>query len=86
MHGRGHVRPCLIEFSSVTLRCFTFSRLAIFTDVSLRKPEDSLSPLFKAILYSVSRFRKLVNKVTNFVLPLNDPFMVDWTVKYPAAE
>ena len=39
MHGRGHVWPWLTEFSGVALSCFTLSRLAIFTDVSLIEPE-----------------------------------------------
>ena len=33
----------------------------IFTDRALMKTEDSFDPLFKAILYSVSWVRKLVN-------------------------
>ena len=51
----------LIEFCDVALSCFTLSRLTTFPDVSLIKPEDSFSPLFKAVLYSVSWVRKLVN-------------------------
>ena len=43
------------------MSCFTLSRFTIFPDVLFVKPEDSLNPLFKAILYSVSWIRKLVN-------------------------
>ena len=47
--------PCLSlaessELSGVVLSRFTLSRSAVFTDVSLGKPEDSFSPLFKAAL------------------------------------
>ena len=44
----------LIEFCHVALSCFTLSRLTTFPDVLLIKPEDSFSPLFKVVLYSVS--------------------------------
>ena len=54
MHGCCYVWPWLSEFSDVVLSCFTPSRSAIFTDVSLIKPKDSFNPLFKAVLYSVS--------------------------------
>ena len=62
---RCHVWPWLIEFSHVVSSCFTISRLTIFPEVSLLKPEDSFSPLFKAILYSVTKWdRKLVPQGT----------------------
>ena len=60
-HGHCCVWPWLIEFSGVAMSCFTLSRFTIFPDVLFVKPEDSLNPLFKAILYSVSWIRKLVN-------------------------
>ena len=62
MHGRCYVcQPCLTDFSGVALSCFTLSRLTVFPDVLSVQPEDSLNPLFKAILYSVSWVKKLVN-------------------------
>ena len=57
--GRCRVWLWLIEFSGVALSCFTLSRLTVFPDVLSVQPEDSLNPLFKAILYSVSWVRKL---------------------------
>ena len=50
-----------IEFSSVALGCFTLSRYTAFTEVSPIQPEDSPISLFKAIVYSRSWVRKLVN-------------------------
>ena len=43
----------LSEVSGVVVSCFTLSRLSNVTDVSVRKPDDSFSPLFKTILFSV---------------------------------
>ena len=40
---------------------FMLSRTTVFTDGWRMKPEYSFDPLFKAILYSVSRVRTLVN-------------------------
>lgn len=40
----------------------TPSRSTIFADVSVIKLEDLFSPLFNAILYSMSQIRKVVNK------------------------
>ena len=53
-------------FSRGRLRCFTISRLIACPDVglSLIKPEDPFSPLFNAILYSMSWVRKLVKSLT----------------------
>ena len=53
-------------FSRGRLRCFTLSRLIACPDVglSLIKPEDPFSPLFSAILYSMSWVRKLVKSLT----------------------
>ena len=49
------------EFSGVVRSCFTLFRSTILTDVSLNQTEGSFNPLFKAILYSVSWVRRLVN-------------------------
>ena len=65
MHGRCYVwQPCLIDSSGAALSCFTLSRLTVFPAVSLITPEDSFSPLFQAILYSLSWARKHVNSDT----------------------
>ena len=48
------VRPWLIEFNGDALSCFAHSRMTIFPAVPLINPEDSLNPLFKAVLDSVS--------------------------------
>ena len=58
---RCHVWPWLSEFSGVLQSCFALSPSTIFTHVWLIKPEDSFSPLLKAISYSVSWVRKLMN-------------------------
>ena len=53
-------------FSCGRLSCFTLSRLTAYPDVrlSLIKPEDPFSPLFNAILYSMSWVRKLGKSLT----------------------
>ena len=48
-------------WTDVAPSCFTLSRWLFPPNVSLIKPEVSFSPLFKAILYSMSWVRKLVN-------------------------
>ena len=53
--------PWLSEFIGVVPSRFRLSRATIFTAASLIKPEDSVNPLFKAILYSGSWVRQLVN-------------------------
>ena len=61
VHGRCHDLPRLTEFSGFILKYFTLSRWTVLTEVSLLQPEDSHIPLFKAVVYSVSWVRKLVN-------------------------
>ena len=61
MHGRCHGLPCLNEFSSVVLSYFTLSRQTTWKEMLVTQPEDSLRLLFKAIDYSRSWVRKLVN-------------------------
>ena len=46
MHVRFRVWPWLIEFSAVALSCFTLSRLTVFANASLIKPEVWFSSLF----------------------------------------
>ena len=62
MHGRCHVLPWLIEFSGVVLSRCTLSRYTVVAEVSPIQLEDSPIPLFKAIVYSRSRVRQLVNR------------------------
>ena len=50
------------KFSCVALSCCTPSCLAIFLDIWLINPKNSLNPLFKAILYALSWVMKLVNR------------------------
>ena len=52
----------LAEYSGVVLSCFTLSRSTIFAEISLINPEDVPIQWFKAVLYSVSRVRNVVNK------------------------
>ena len=61
MYGCCHVWHWLMGFRGVVLSCLTLSCLTIFTEVSPTKPEDSLKPLYKAVLHSVTLVRKLVN-------------------------
>ena len=53
--------------------CFNLSRSTIFSDVWLIKPEGSYNPLFKAVLYSMSWGRKLVNTCTAKCFTLGRP-------------
>ena len=48
MQDRCHVWSGLTETCNVALSYFTLSTLTIFTDVSLREPEDSFNSLRKA--------------------------------------
>ena len=68
MHGHCHVWPWLMEFSSVTLSCFTLSCWTIFLGVSLINMEDHFNPLFDTILYVMSWVRKLVNTHTHIYI------------------
>ena len=63
MHGRCQGLLWLSEFSDVVLSCFTLSHYTIFTEISPLQPEESLIPLFKAIVYSRSWIRKLVDRL-----------------------
>ena len=53
-------------FSAVVLSCFTLSRHTNFTEVSRIQPEDPPILSFKAIVYSRSWVRKLVNRPTQW--------------------
>ena len=61
MPGRCHVLPCLNEFIGVVLSCFMLSLQSRWMEVLITQPEDWLRPLFKAVVYSRSWVRKLVN-------------------------
>ena len=49
----------LTEFSGISLTCFTLSRLALFTNVSPLKPENSLAPLLTAIFVFSAKGREI---------------------------
>ena len=61
MSGHCHVLPWLIQFCGVVLSCFTLSHETIVMEVLPMQREDLPVPLFKAIVYSRSWVRKLVN-------------------------
>ena len=61
VHGRCHVLSRLNELSGVAMSCLTLSRQTSWTEMWLIQPEDSLIPLFKAIIYSRSLVRKVVS-------------------------
>ena len=61
MRGRGPVWSWMIEFSGVALSCRTFVDLQLFPDLSIIKPEDTFSPLFKLNLYSMPWVGTLVS-------------------------
>lgn len=70
--------PWLSESIGVVPSRFRLSRATIFTAASLIKPEDSVNPLFKAILYSGSWVRQLVN-MHDYDRTVKTPFIrPDW--------
>ena len=65
----------LVVFGGVVRSCSTISRSTIFTQVSTIIPEDSLLPLLKAILHSISWVRKTDSFFAKKQLAVNRPLL-----------